>query len=122
MELLAPAGDLEKLKIALPEVVVPAFPGSSLNQRLFSIRAENDMFIPKEIIANEGDIISLKFTAVDKEYDLIFPSENMMIRAKQGETKSMQFGALQSGSFSFYCSLCGGPEKGPKGKFIIVQP
>lgn len=114
--------EAEKLVIALPEIVSPASPGASDNQRIFNIQAENDVYTPREIIAYAGDVVSVRFTAVDKDYDLIFPSNNMILRAKKGETKSLTFSAFAAGNFSFYCSICGGPELGPTGNFIIVQP
>lgn len=112
----------EKLIIAVPISVDPAGPGASVNQRIYQIRAENDTYIPKEIIAYAGDVISIKFTAIDKEYDLVLPSNNMFVRAQKGETKSLKYSAYNEGSFSFYCSSCGGPDKGPQGKIIVVQP
>jgi hypothetical protein len=45
----------------------------------------------------------------------------MLQNAQQGETKILEFQANQEGSFTYYCSTCGGPEKGPMGNIIIVQ-
>lgn len=112
--------EAEKLEIAVPLIVSPASPGSSDSQRIFNIRAENDSYVPKTITAYVNDVVSVQFTAVDKDYDLIFSSNNMIVRAKKGETKSLQFNAYESGNFAIYCSTCGGPEKGPTGNFIIV--
>jgi len=112
----------EKKEIALPTVVVPAAPGVDAKFRDFNISAENDVFVPNKIIANVGDTVHVDFTAVDKDYDIVFPSYNMMQRASAGQTKILEFQALQEGSFTYYCSSCGGPESGPKGAFIIVNP
>ncbi len=114
--------EAEKLEIALPTVVVEAAPGSDSSFRDFNISAENDVFSPRKIIANVGDTVHVDFTAVDKDYDIVFPSYGMMQTAKQGQTKMLEFQALQEGSFTYYCSACGGPESGPVGSFIIVQP
>lgn len=112
--------EVEKLEIAVPTLISPANPGSSVNQGIYHIKAEDNTFIPYKIIAYEGDIVSLKFTAVDKDYDLVFPANNMLLKAKKGETKNLEFAANEIGNFTFYCSTCGGPEAGPKGNFIIV--
>lgn len=112
----------EKKEIALPTVVVPAAPGVESKFRDFNISAENDVFVPSKIIANVGDTVHVDFTAVDKDYDIVFPSYNMMQKASMGQTKILEFQALQEGSFTYYCSSCGGPESGPKGTFIIVRP
>lgn len=112
----------EKKEVALPTVVVEAAPGSDAKFRDFNISAENDTFTPKKIIANVGDTVHVDFTAVDKDYDIVFPSYDMMQTAKKGQTKILEFQALQEGSFTYYCSACGGPTSGPNGSFIIVQP
>lgn len=112
----------QKREIALPTVVVPASSGSESKFRNFEIMADNNEFIPLRVIANVGDVININFTAVDKEYDIVFPSYNMMQKAQAGQTRMLQFQALQEGSFSYYCSLCGGPESGPRGNIVIVQP
>lgn len=111
----------QKKEIAIPSVVVAAAPGVSSKFRSFKITAEGDKFIPTKVIANVGDTVHIDFTALDKAYDIVFPSYNMMQNAKQGETRILEFQALQEGSFTYYCSSCGGPEAGPKGNIIIVQ-
>lgn len=111
----------QKKEIAIPSVVVAAAPGVSAKFRNFKITAEGDKFIPTKVIANVGDTVHIDFTALDKAYDIVFPSYNMMQNAKQGETRILEFQALQEGSFTYYCSSCGGPETGPKGNIIIVQ-
>jgi len=111
----------QKKEIAIPTVVVPAAPGVSAKFRNFSIKAEGGAFVPTKVIANVGDTVHIDFTAVDSPYDIVFPSYNMMQSAQKGETKILEFQALQEGSFTYYCSSCGGPEKGPKGNIIIVK-
>ncbi len=112
--------ETEKKEIALPTVVVPAAPGSTSKFRNFKISADQGAFIPTKVIANVGDTVHIDFTAVDGEYDIIFPSYNMMQKASKGQTKVLEFQALQEGSFTYYCSSCGGPDAGPKGNIIIV--
>lgn len=111
----------QKKEIALPTVVVAAAPGVDSKFRNFNIKAEGNAFVPTKVIANVGDTVHIDFVAVDGDYDIVFPSYNMMQTAKQGQTKILEFSALQSGSFTYYCSSCGGPESGPKGNIIIVE-
>lgn len=111
----------QKKEIAVPTVVVAAAPGVDSKFRNFNIRAEGGAFVPTKVIANVGDTVHIDFLAVDGDYDIVFPSYNMMQTAKQGQTKILEFQALQSGSFTYYCSSCGGPESGPKGNIIIVD-
>jgi len=110
----------QKKEIAIPVVVVPAAPGSSSSFRNFKITAENNTFTPTKVIANVGDTVHIDFTAVDKDYDIAFPSYNMKGSAIQGQTRIIEFKARKEGSFSYYCPSCGGPETGPMGQIIIV--
>jgi heme/copper-type cytochrome/quinol oxidase subunit 2 len=110
----------QQKEIALPLVVVPAAPGSTSKFRNFKINAENDIFIPNKVIANVGDTVHIDFTAVDKAYDIAFPSYNMKQSAVQGQTRILEFKAKKEGNFTYYCPSCGGPEVGPSGNIIIV--
>lgn len=112
--------EAEKLEIAVPVTVAPVSPNSSSKARTFEVRAQNDLFVPSKVIANVGDIVRINFIAVDKDYDLTFPSYGMKQVALAGQTKILEFQALQEGNFSFYCSACGGPGQGPQGNIIII--
>lgn len=107
-------------KIAVPTVVTESAPGAESKYRNFNIRAEADKFSPNQIIVREGDTVQINFTAVDKNYDIIFPSYNMQQTAKQGETKMLAFQAVRSGNFTYYCNICGGPDSGVTGNIIVA--
>jgi len=113
--------ETQKKEIALPTVVVPAAPGVSSQFRNFEIKAEGGAFVPTKVIAHVGDTVQINFTAVDGNYDIVFPSYNMSQTASKGETKILGFQAVKEGSFTYYCSSCGGPDKGPKGNIIIAK-
>jgi len=105
----------------LPTVVAPAAPGVESNYRSFDIKAEEGKFIPNKIIANQGDTVHINFTAVDKGYDIIFPSYGMKQIAKIGQTKVLEFQALSDGSFLYYCEVCGGADSLATGQIIVVK-
>lgn len=111
----------QQKEIAVPTVVVPAAPGVDSKFRNFDITAEGGKFIPEKIIVQVGDTVHINFTAVDKDYDITFPSYNMKQTAKQGQTKILEFQAVQDGSFLYYCESCGGAEGMTKGNIIIVK-
>jgi len=113
--------DAQKKEIAIPTVVTPAAPGVESQFRSFDIKAEGGVFTPSKIIANVGDTIHVNFTAVDKDYDIVFPSYNMKQTAKKGQTKILEFQAVTDGSFTYYCEICGGPASTAKGNIIIVK-
>lgn len=108
-------------EVAVPTVVTAAAPGVSAQFRSFNISAEGGKFFPSKIIGRVGDTIHINFTAADKDYDIIFPSYNMKQTAKKGETKVLEFQALQDGDFTYYCELCGGPTSETRGHIIIVK-
>ncbi|MFA6145740.1 MAG: cupredoxin domain-containing protein [Patescibacteria group bacterium] len=107
-------------KIAVPETVVEAAPGAESKFRQFEILAEKDAYLPSEIIVNQNDIVHIGFTAVDKTYDLTFPDYGMKQTAKIGETKILEFQAVSTGKFLYYCDLCGGIEGKVQGHIIVV--
>jgi len=113
--------DAEKEVIAVPSIVTPAAPGASASFRSFSISGDGGKFVPAEIIARLKDIVHVNFTAVDKDYDIVFPSYGMRQSAKKGETKILEFQAVSEGSYTYYCDSCGGANSPAKGKIIVVK-
>ncbi len=91
------------------------------NFRIFRVRAENDKFLPSQVIANFRDMVHIELMAIDKDYDLVLSGYNMMIKAKQGETKAVEFQAVQDGRFIYYCESCGGVNSTARGEIIIVK-
>ena len=107
--------------VAVPKVVVPAAAQSDTHYRSFDIQGTGGIFVPSQITAYLGDRVHINLTAVDKDYDLVFPSYSMMISVKKGETKFLEFQATFEGSFDYYCNACGGLSGPAKGKIIIVK-
>jgi plastocyanin len=113
--------EAQKKEIAVPTVVTEAAPGATSKFRSFNISGEGGKFIPSKIIANVGDTVHVNFTAVDKAYDIVFPSYNMKQSATIGQTKILEFQALIDGSFLYYCESCGGAGGPTQGNIIIVK-
>jgi len=107
--------------VAVPNIQTSAHPsGGSSQYRQFPISANNNTFVPATIAVNVGDIIDLEITAVDKDYDFTQPDYGFSsLSIQKGTTKKVQFQAVSSGKFTFYCSSCGGPSNGPVGYIII---
>ncbi|MHB8842878.1 MAG: cupredoxin domain-containing protein, partial [Candidatus Aquicultor sp.] len=82
-------------------------PGSLSSTLSFNIKAEGGKFIPSKIIGRSGDTMIINFTAVDNNYSIVFPSYNMRQVAKKGETKMLGFHTSETGSFTYYCDICG---------------
>ncbi len=110
----------EKLSenVAVPLEVSPAAPGVSSNFRFFEIKIENKTISPKEIIVYQNDIVNLKLAAVDNDYDFNIPAYGISVEFKKGETKTIEFQAMNLGTFAFFCQLCSKKEQG----YLIVVP
>jgi len=111
----------QKKEIAVPTVAIPAAQDSTASFRSFNISAENDKFIPERIFVNLGDTVNIKFTAVDKDYDMIFEGYNTRQKAVKGETKVLEFQANMRGDFTFYCQQCGGINSSTKGILTVLK-
>ena len=107
--------------VAVPEIVSPAASGREEKSRVFEITIANNKFSPDTVISRMGDVVKIKFTAVDKDYDVVQPDYGVSLSVPKTETKQMQFGVTIAGKFTIYCPSCGGPEKGPIG-YVIVSP
>ena len=79
------------------------------------------MYFPRtRSSSNRGETVNLSVTAVDANYSFTQPDYGFNDMIAKGKTQTIQFQAMASGNFSFYCSSCGGPLKGPVGHIIIV--
>ena len=106
-------------------VAVPAVQGAgdlsgNVSYRSFNIDIQYDAFSPDTVIVKQGDTVDLELTAVDMNYAFTQPDYGFNAPIAKGKTQRIQFQALQSGNFTFYCASCGGPAKGPVGHLIVV--
>ena len=112
--------------VAVPSLQTSAHPSGGASQyRQFNINTNNNEFTPATIAVNKGDIVDLEVSAVDKDYDFTQPdygfSDLSVLPIKKGEITKVQFEAVTAGKFTFYCSSCGGPDKGPVGYIIVTD-
>ena len=108
-----------KENIAVPKETVKAGPKTESKLRIFEIKGENGLISPSDFRAYQNDIVNIKLTAVDQDYDLRLEGYNIEVKAKKGETKTIEFQALNPGIFNFYCSLCSISNK-PVAKLTVV--
>lgn len=106
--------------VAAPVSVVPASPQNNTSLRTFEIKAEGDLFKPNEIITYTGDVVEIKVTAVDKNYEWIQPDYGFNVKISKGATKSIEFQATTVGKFIFYCESCGGLKSAAIGYVTVV--
>jgi heme/copper-type cytochrome/quinol oxidase subunit 2 len=106
--------------VAVPKESISSAPEVESKLRIFEIKGENKAISPSSFRAYQNDIINIKLTAVDQDYDFFLEGYNLQVKAKKGETKTIEFQALNLGVFNFYCSLCSTKEK--KAGNVIVVP
>lgn len=106
--------------VAVPVIQGPGNPAGTVDYRSFNIAIQGGAFSPSTVIVNQGDTVDLEMTAVDGNYTFTQPDYGFNAAIKKGKTQRIQFQAVQSGDFTFYCSSCGGPSTGPIGHIVVV--
>ena len=101
--------------VAVPTTVVQTGPSAF---RHFDLSANGNAYSPSTIVVNEGDVIDLNFTAVDKNYDMFLPDFGISKAAAKGETVKLQFQGYPFGEYKFYCKDSCGSAK-VEGKLIV---
>ena len=74
--------------VAVPPTVLQTGPSAF---RHFDLSANGNAYCTSTIVVNEGDVIDLNFTAVDKNYDMFLPDFGISKAAAKGETVKLQF-------------------------------
>ncbi len=112
----------QSANVAIPNVVSPADYLNTASFRSYNIKIEGGKFMPDTIVVNQRDEVRINFTAADKDYDVVQPDYGFKFSVNKGEMKIFQFNADAQGDYLFYCEMCGGPSKGPRGHIIVVPP
>ena len=114
------AGETSTNGVAVPQTETAAAPGATAKYRSFNITVTSSAFTPSTIAVNVGDTVDLQITASGGNYDFTQPDLNLHRLLPQGQTKTVEFSTMTSGKYTFYCSSCGGPSKGPVGYIIVA--
>lgn len=108
--------------VAVPKISTEAARDAAVssNFRKFEMQVRDDVFVPNTVIVNQGDAVEIDITAIDKDYYFTQPEKRYDFLLPKGKSMPLAFTAAGEGNFLFYCSSCGGPEKGPTGHLIVV--
>lgn len=106
--------------VAAPTIVAAGSPAGTTSYRSFNVTVTGSAFTPNTIIVNQGDTVHINLTASGGTYDFTQPDMGLKLSLASGQTKVVQFDADTAGKFTFYCSSCGGPSKGPVGYIEVV--
>jgi len=107
--------------IAVPQVQAPAAPGVTASLRSFSITETADAYTPNTVVVKQDDTVDMLITASGGNYDFAQPDTGLSLAIPAGTTKKVEFQAVSTGKFTFYCPSCGGPAKGPVGYIIVAN-
>ncbi len=115
------AGEKQVGDIAVPTIVTEAAPNVEARARSYSINVTGNQYSPSTIVGRVGDTITIRFTATDKDYDYTQPDLGLSAKLLKGKEQIIQVAPTATGKFKFFCSSCGGPDKGPVG-YLVVAP
>lgn len=114
-------GDEVRGDVAVPSAVVDAAPNVEAKARTYAISVQGNQYSPSTVVARVGDTVTMRFTAVDRDYDFTQPDLGLSAKLLKGKEQVIQVAPTQTGKFKFFCSSCGGPDKGPAG-YLVVAP
>ena len=114
-------GDKVPANVAPPVEVGSAGNNTVASYRSFDLNVSGGAFTPDTVIVKVGDTVHMLITASGGNYDFTQPDYGLKTALLSGKTTVVEFQAITSGKFTFYCASCGGPSKGPVG-YVIVSP
>ncbi len=85
---------------------------TSVTLRDFEIKAEKGKFMPSKVVVNDGDVMTVRFTAIDADYNIFFPDFGVYAVASKGQTVKRQFQATPYGQYEFFCKDCSNDTQG----------
>lgn len=104
--------------VAVAEAPITGNP--SVKQGFYDINMSRDGFSPNSIAVKRGNLVKIRVTAVDGDYDFRIPYTEMSIFIKKGETKPISFQATASGTFLFECRDACPLNKKVSGTLVVI--
>lgn len=87
----------------VPTASAPAAPDSSAELGIFNVSIDKTGFHPSSLVVKNGNVVQIKATSLDGDYDFYIPKKEMYQMIKKGETKPLMFTANMVGTFLFEC-------------------
>jgi len=113
-------GDAAPENVAVPTTQGAAGNNTSAQYRSFNLSVSGSSFSPDTVIVKLGDTVHLLITS-SGNYDFTQPDYGLNFKLPSGKTTVVEFQVTAAGKYKFYCSSCGGPDKGPVG-YVVVSP
>lgn len=84
---------------------------------MIEMKAEGNSFDPNSLIVNEGDVIDIKLSAIDRDYEIYLPGLGIYKLVPKGQKSEVQFQAYPAGEHLFACKDdCSNP---PRASLVI---
>ena len=106
--------------LSTPVRETPAAPNVEEKLGIYEIRITKNGFDPLTLTVKKGNLVQLRITAVDADYDWSMPYSGLYKTIKKGETGDVgPWGATLAGTFIFECrNLC--PLENTTGSLIVI--
>lgn len=89
--------------VAVPITVTPVGLGT-FNLRIFEMKGEGGKFVPSTVVVNAGDVVQIKFTAVDADYTVSISDFGVSKLVKKGTTANVDFQPYDFGQYKITCA------------------
>ncbi len=86
-----------------PASEVPAAANTQAQLGIFDMTVGASGYSPATLTVRQGNLVQIKLTATDGNYDFSLPYLGIYASVNKGETKNISFGATTSGSYIFEC-------------------
>ena len=88
--------------------------------KTFEVKAEHYRFIPETITVNQGDKVTIKAIAIDKDHGFGIKEFNINQDLPKGKWVTIEFPADKKGEFTIRCTkFCGWKHFWMSGKLIV---
>jgi plastocyanin len=108
--------------VAQPSASAPALAADEASVKVFDVSGANFRFDPDTITVKKGDRVRIVFKSLDMQHDFDldeFDVDSPVTVA--GETSEIDFVAVKTGEFEYYCSVGTHRANGMVGKLIVTE-
>lgn len=81
----------------------PAAPNVEARLGFFEMKVSAAGFTPAELTVKQGNLVQIKITALDDDYDWHLPYLGLSLVVRKGETKQASFQVTAPGTYRFEC-------------------
>ncbi len=107
-------------KLSKPKEETVADKGTGAKLGMFEMKIDRNGYIPNELTVKKGDVVQIRISAADADYDFTIPYIGIYQLIEKGDAKTVSFRATDIGTLAFTCrDNC--PGSGREGKLIVIR-